>query len=82
MHAASGHGHALAQAAWGKGFATEIATASLEAGLRQLGMTNIVAFAEPENLASRRVMEKTGFIYERDIVWHGLPHVLYRIRVS
>ena len=74
--------YALAQAAWGQGYATEIASASLDVGVRQLGLTDIVAFAEPENRASRRVMEKVGFTYERDIVWHGVRCVLYRIRAS
>jgi hypothetical protein len=27
-------------------------------------------------------MEKTGFVYEREIVAAGLPHVLYRRRPS
>ncbi len=33
----------------------------------------------PTNRASRRVMEKAGFGYERDTVHAGLPHVLYRL---
>lgn len=74
--------YALAQASWGKGYATEIATASLDLGFRQLGLKAVVAFAEPDNHASRRVMEKVGFRYERDIVWHDLRHVLYRLRPS
>jgi ribosomal-protein-alanine N-acetyltransferase len=72
--------YALAQASWGKGYATEIAEASLDLGVRELGLKDIVAFAEPDNHASRRVMEKIGFRYERDIVWHDLRHVLYRLR--
>ncbi len=32
----------------------------------------------PDNLASRRVMGKAGFAYEREIEHAGLPHVLYR----
>jgi RimJ/RimL family protein N-acetyltransferase len=31
-------------------------------------------------VASRRVMEKLGMAYERDVVHAGLPHVLYRLR--
>jgi hypothetical protein len=38
----------------------------------------------PGNVASRRVMEKSGFSYEREFVEAGeevgLPHVLYRRR--
>lgn len=72
--------YSLARASWGKGFATEIATASLDVGVQQLGLTNIVAFALPENGASRRVMEKVGFAYERGVEHAGVPHVLYRLK--
>jgi [ribosomal protein S5]-alanine N-acetyltransferase len=41
----------------------------------------LVAFTLPENVASRRVMEKVGFTYERDIEWAALRHVLYRLRL-
>ncbi len=33
---------------------------------------------EPTNVASRRVMEKVGFVYERDVEHHGRQQVLYR----
>jgi len=36
----------------------------------------------PTNKASRRVMEKVGFQYEKDVVWADLPHVLYRLRTT
>lgn len=42
----------------------------------------LVAFTLPHNAASRRVMEKAGFAYERDTEHAGLPHVLYRSRRS
>ena len=32
----------------------------------------------PDNHASRRVMEKIGLRFDRDVVHRGLPHVLYR----
>ena len=74
--------YALAREAWGKGFATEIATVALDVAFRQLGLQDLVAFAIPENVASRRVMEKVGLRYERAIVHQGERHVLYRIRVA
>jgi RimJ/RimL family protein N-acetyltransferase len=43
-------------------------------------MRDIVALARPDNRASRRVMEKTRFGFEREVVYAGLPHVLYRRR--
>jgi len=39
----------------------------------------LVAFARPDNLASRRVIEKAGFSYVGEIERAGLPHVLYRL---
>ena len=63
---------------WRQGFATELANACIEVGFRQLGLRSIVAFTLPDNIASRRVMEKAGFVYEREVMHVGLPHVLYR----
>jgi hypothetical protein len=42
-----------------------------------------ISRADPEDLCvinhrSRRVMEKAGFIYEREFEHGGAPHVLYR----
>lgn len=73
-------GWAILPDRWGQGFATELALACVEAAFMQLDLHEIVAFTLPGNLASRRVMEKAGFEYERDIVHAGLSHVLYRRR--
>jgi ribosomal-protein-alanine N-acetyltransferase len=73
-------GWAVVPERWGQGFATELAQASVEVAFEQLDLLEIVAFALPTNIASRRVMEKAGFLFERDIVHAGLPHVLYRRR--
>ena len=56
-----------------------VADVVLEAGF-ELGLAEIVAFTLPHNVASRRVMEKSGLTYEKSIEWAGHPHVLYRIR--
>jgi [ribosomal protein S5]-alanine N-acetyltransferase len=74
--------YALAREAWGKGFATEIATAARDVAFRQLGLQDLVAYTIPENVASRRVMEKVGFRHDRAIVHEGDHHVLYRIRAA
>jgi ribosomal-protein-alanine N-acetyltransferase len=46
---------------WGRGFATELVTASLQHAFRELGLSAVDAFTRPENRASARVLEKTGF---------------------
>jgi RimJ/RimL family protein N-acetyltransferase len=64
---------------WRQGFATELAEASIETAFGPLGLDEIVAFTVPHNVASRRVMEKTGFVYDREMSYAGHPHVLYRL---
>ena len=73
-------GWAIIPERWGQGLATELAHACVEVAFEQLDLLEIVAFTLPDNIASRRVMEKAGFEYERQIVHVGLPHVLYRHR--
>jgi ribosomal-protein-alanine N-acetyltransferase len=63
---------------WGQGLATELGAASLEVAFGPLGLVDVVSFTLPANLASRRVMEKLAFTFERDALYAGLPHVLYR----
>ncbi len=48
--------------AWGRGFATEAATALVDLGLRCPQIERLVAIVHPENLASLRVLEKLGFL--------------------
>jgi RimJ/RimL family protein N-acetyltransferase len=63
---------------WGQGLATELGAASLDVAFGPLGLLDVVSFTLPDNHASRRVMEKLGFEFERDTIYAGLPHVLYR----
>ena len=74
--------YALLAEFWGRGLATEISRALLALGFDSLGLANIVAFTLPTNLASRRVMEKLGLVYEREVMWAERPHVLYRITAT
>jgi RimJ/RimL family protein N-acetyltransferase len=65
----------------GKGLATEAAVAATEwAG--ELSFEEVIALTLPANLASRRVAEKAGFEQEGKVLHAGLPHVLWRLRLS
>jgi ribosomal-protein-alanine N-acetyltransferase len=70
--------YALMEAFWRRGLATEMAASVLKLGTDRLRLTDIVAFTLTTNIASRRVMEKLGLRFERDICHAGLSHVLYR----
>lgn len=73
-------GWAIVPERWGQGLGTELANACVEVAFDQLALLDIIAFTLPDNIASRRVMEKSGFAFEREIIHAGLPHVLYRHR--
>ena len=73
-------GWAIVPGRWGEGLGTELARTSLEVAFEQLHLLQVVAFTLPDNVASRRVMEKAGFRFEREIEHVGLPHVLYGCR--
>ena|SRR5579862_7602379 len=71
-------GYALMPKFWNQGFATEITQACVEIAFEVIHLNDIVSLTLTTNTSSRRVMEKAGFKYERDIIDAGLPHVLYR----
>ena len=48
---------------WGQGLATEAAVASVLFGFADLGLKQIIGLVMPENIASVRVLEKTGLRY-------------------
>lgn len=48
---------------WGKGYATEFVNGIIEHTVLHGNITEIIARTHPENIASIRVLEKTGFIY-------------------
>ena len=45
---------------WGRGLATEAAKALLDYGFSTIGLDTIVAVVKPDNVASRKVIEKLG----------------------
>jgi RimJ/RimL family protein N-acetyltransferase len=64
-------GFTVAPARWGRGYATEIAAATLALGFTRFAAARVHALAAPANLASRRVLEKIGMRYEGEIVDDG-----------
>lgn len=74
--------YALLPEFWGKGIATEIAVELTHIAAELLNLSELVAFTLVTNVASQRVMQKVGFIYERDFTYKELPHVLYRLKLK
>lgn len=66
----------FAPSAWGRGYATELVRCCLEIARTELRLGSVAAFAHPENAASRRVLEKAGFMPERFVP--DMERYLYR----
>ena len=64
---------------WGKGYATEIAGATLEYGLNKLGFKRVVALVYPQNSPSIRVIEKSGFKYEKEYIYKDIKMLMYAV---
>lgn len=67
----------VASSHWGRGLAPAIARAGLELTAAH-GLTGVVAFTRTDNHRSRRVMEKVGLRFARELEHAGLASVLYR----
>lgn len=61
-----------------RGLATEAVQEIARLACGRLMMPSLIGFVRPDDAASRRVVEKSGFAYERDAVHAGGLHALYR----
>jgi ribosomal-protein-alanine N-acetyltransferase len=72
-------GYLLSRPYWGMGYATEAARASIKFGFENFKFDHIIGLVHPENIASRRVLEKCGMTYvENKFLW-GLEMMRYII---
>ena len=72
-------GYRVIQSHWGRGLATEMAAAWVAQAFGPLGLTDLIAFSHPDNLASIRVMEKSGFRFLRHDQIAGMGVVVYHL---
>jgi len=69
----------LARGAWGHGLATEASRACLRYGFEELRLDTIYALTMPDNLRSRRVLERLGMRFLRADRYYGYACVCYAI---
>ena len=70
--------YALCPGFWGRGLATDAARACVTIGREWLGTPSLVGLVLPPNLASERVLQKAALVREREVLYRGLEHLLYR----
>lgn len=69
----------IAPPLWGQGLATEAGKASLRFGFETLGLSEVVGIVHPDNLASRRVLEKLGMKHRSHAEYFGIEVESYQI---
>jgi [ribosomal protein S5]-alanine N-acetyltransferase len=69
--------YGLAKAYWGRGIATQAARAAISYGFNVANLNKLIAMSLPENIDSRRVIEKAGLHYEKSIHMFNLDVLYY-----
>jgi [ribosomal protein S5]-alanine N-acetyltransferase len=72
-------GYRLDSKFWGKGFATEAASASIHYGFYSIELPYILGAAQRQNVASIRVLEKIGMTFDRETIFREVPMDVYKI---
>jgi len=65
-------GYNIMKAHWNRGYTTEAMQAILSFAVKNLGIKKVAGGHAKANIASARVIEKLGFVYDRD---DATPHV-------
>jgi [ribosomal protein S5]-alanine N-acetyltransferase len=60
-------GYAMFKEYWGKGYASESVKGGLDHAFRQLKLSSVIAITQVENIASQKVLLKSGFIQLENI---------------
>ena len=73
-------GYRFIQKHWGKGYAYETAKAFVDFGFNDMKLEKINAYADFDNLASRRVLEKAGMQFINFFEEDGIEEAWYEIK--
>jgi ribosomal-protein-alanine N-acetyltransferase len=72
-------GYRLDPAYWNRGLITEAARAVRDYGFVGLKLPRVISLIHPENIPSRRVVEKIGMTPEKEIRFRGFPTIVFTL---
>lgn len=72
--------YAYIPSAWGKGYGTE-ASITMREVAKEIGLKELIALADIENIGSQKVLEKTGFIKQKKLHLWGLDMYFYEMKL-
>lgn len=70
-------GYHVRRSLQGRGYGTEAAAAARDYARDVLGLSRLIAIIPPDNVASQRVAEKIGLVFEQEIDRHGRRKRVY-----
>jgi ribosomal-protein-alanine N-acetyltransferase len=73
-------GYLLSRDSWGQGLATESSRAVINFGLTTIGLNEIIGLTHPDNIASQRVLEKSGLTFTRRASYFGMEMYRYAVQ--
>jgi RimJ/RimL family protein N-acetyltransferase len=73
-------GYVLAQQAWGKGYASEIARAWIDRGFITMQLPEIYGMTDPDNETSKKILLKVGMRYIENIIFQDMDTCLFKIK--
>jgi ribosomal-protein-alanine N-acetyltransferase len=65
---------------WGKGYATESSNAAIKFAFNKLGVDVIYAITDVNNIQSKKVLQKCGFICREVFEYQTLPHYWFEMQ--
>ncbi len=65
---------------WNRGIATEAARKVRDHAFGDLKLPHVISLIHPDNVASRRVAEKIGMLFERQTVFKGFPTLVFALQ--
>lgn len=72
-------GYRILDEFWGKGYATEAAEGCIKYAKEKLKKISVISLILSVNAPSIKVAEKNGLKFEKESMFHGLPHNVYRL---
>lgn len=66
---------------WGKGITGKVATKLIELAREEKQLQTLYGIIDPENIPSRKILEKNGFLFKKFKDFDGLPGELWELNL-
>lgn len=75
-------GYLFSKVFWGKGYATEATKSAVQFGIENAKLKELIGLTHPENIASQRVLEKSGLSFTRRQIYFRMEMFRFATQVS